>query len=143
MSPFQKTHISSQKRAAHFRQSAPLKRLKVRNIMSDIERTEEIARLNDLLRTQGIGGRIVMTQGIHGLNQDIRAEFVKLIRDQTEFEQGNDPYCERDFGAVSIGSMTVYWKIDYYDHTFSYLSEDPSDANITKRVMTIMLDQEY
>ncbi|WP_042467047.1 DUF3768 domain-containing protein, partial [Sphingomonas sp. FUKUSWIS1] len=36
----------------------------------------------------------------------------------------------------------VYFKIDYYDAAFQYGSEDPADASITQRVLTIMVRED-
>jgi hypothetical protein len=44
---------------------------------------------------------------------------------------------------VDVEGPKVLWKIDYYDPTFSVHSDDPGDATVTGRVLTIMLASEY
>jgi hypothetical protein len=44
---------------------------------------------------------------------------------------------------VEISGERVFWKIDYYDKSLEYGSEDPADPEQTMRVMTIMLASEY
>lgn len=103
----------------------------------------KIAALNDTLRKFGKGGLLHQTHGFAALDNDIRAEFINLIRTNDEFDDGDDPYGQHDFGAETIGSTTVYWKIDSYDLSMKYLSDTPEDETATKRVMTIMLSNEY
>ena len=37
----------------------------------------------------------------------------------------------------------VFWKLDYYDRELQFASEDAADPTITRRVLTIMLSDEY
>ena len=59
------------------------------------------------------------------------------------FTEANDPYDEHDFGSFDYNGEMIYFKIDYYDKNYQYLSEDPANPNLTNRVMTIMLAEEY
>lgn len=46
---------------------------------------------------------------------------------------------ERDRGEFVLKERTVRFRIDYYDPSLEWGSEDPADAAATVRVMTIML----
>jgi len=50
---------------------------------------------------------------------------------------------ERDFGVFEHQGQKLFWKIDYYDPTLSFGSEDPTDLSKTHRVLTILLASEY
>ena len=60
-----------------------------------------------------------------------------------DFSERNDPFDEHDFGAIEYEGNTVFWKIDYFDLDLMNYSPDPSDLNVTRRVLTIMLGEEY
>jgi hypothetical protein len=49
---------------------------------------------------------------------------------------------ERSLWPVADGH-TIFFKIDYYDETLSVHSPDAADPAVTKRVITIMLAEEY
>ena len=107
-------------------------------------RTQRIAQLNDRCRTaMGIAGRLVQTIGISALPLADQARIRELVETYNDFSADNDPYGERDFGSFVYQHETIFWKIDYYDRSLKYGSEDPADANATARVLTIMLASEY
>lgn len=107
-------------------------------------RTEQIAKLNDLLRATFLTGEVVLTEGIASLDDDWRAKVLSRVQSFSDFSTDNDPYGERDFGAFEVAGVgRVFWKIDYYNSTLDGGSEDPADAKKTTRVLTIMLASEY
>jgi hypothetical protein len=59
------------------------------------------------------------------------------------FTEGDDPYGEHDFGAFDLDGTRYFWKIDYYDHDLEHGSDDPSDPEKTRRVLTIMRADKY
>lgn len=104
---------------------------------------KRIAELNDLLRQTMLTGRVVLTPGVQHLDSETREAVLTRVRCFDDFDTGNDPHGERDFGGFEIGSTGFFWKIDYYDKALSGLSPDPADPNVTARVLTIMLAEEY
>jgi hypothetical protein len=107
-------------------------------------RTPRIARLNDLLRTAFLGGKVVITQGIAALDDAVREDILLRVRQFEGFTPDNDPYGEHDFGAfVHPVAGKVFWKIDCYDRQLLYGSPDPADPKVTCRVLTIMRAEEY
>jgi Protein of unknown function (DUF3768) len=107
-------------------------------------RTETIRRLNDELRTgRSPNSKTVMTTGIQSLGAVAVARLVQAIATFDQFSAANDPHGEHDFGAIDFDGHRAFWKIDYYDRSLEYGSEDPANPGITARVMTIMLAEEY
>lgn len=50
-----------------------------------------------------------------------------------------DDGAERARGEFVVGGTTVRFTIDYYDLSLEWGSEDPANAAVTTRVMTVML----
>lgn len=105
--------------------------------------TARVRDLNDQLRKHRIGGRVVMTRGIAALGPEVVMRIDQAVRAFDAFNPNNDPYGEHDFGAVQVEGHMVMFKIDYYDVDLKIASPDPADANVTCRVMTLMLADEY
>lgn len=107
-------------------------------------RTDKIRSLNDTFRSTLIfGGQCVMTSGVAALAPETVAQVLNTVRTFNSFTTENDPYGEHDFGSFEIGEQRFFWKIDYYDTTLAYGSEDPANPAQTRRLLTIMLAEEY
>jgi hypothetical protein len=101
----------------------------------------KVRALNDEFRQSLKGGRVVATRGILAL-PDLPT-IVRRVREHSDFDEGNDPHLEHDFGAFMHDDQQVFWKIDAYDLDLKFGSPDPADSSVTTRVMTIMLAEEY
>ncbi len=107
------------------------------------EEIERIRRLNDRFRRSGIGGDIFITPGIQALGAEVMPEVAGKVAQFDQFDHDNDPHGEHDFGAFEHGGQRIFWKIDYYGPDMMSGSEDPSDEEATRRVLTIMVASEY
>ena len=103
-----------------------------------------IAQLNDVLRTTFLTGRVLITESISALPDVIREEIITKVRTFEAFTEDNDPYGEHDFGAFDHPKAgRINWKIDYYDRSMTFGSDDPADTAKTCRVLTILLGEEW
>jgi hypothetical protein len=102
-----------------------------------------VARLNDALRVTGLGGHTLLTTGVSALEATELAAVLRAVAAFAAFDERNDPYGEHDCAIVIVDGLQVMWKIDYYDLDLSGHSGDPANADITRRVLTIMLAEEY
>lgn len=106
--------------------------------------TEKIRQLNDMFRELPFEqGRLFFTNGVTSLGDDIVRQVMKSVIAYDDFNEGNDPHGEHDFGSFTIKGIKFFWKIDYYDSDMENQSPDPSDPSVTTRVLTIMLAEEY
>jgi len=105
---------------------------------------DRIRRLNDEFRKSMSGnGKVVMTSTLNALPIDEKNIILREIQAFDEFDKANDPYEEHDFGTIYHRSERIFFKIDYYDPSYMFGSEDPSDEDQTNRVMSIMYAHEY
>jgi len=118
--------------------------------LAQISASEQIRLLNDAFRTQHFAiapflaqNQLVITRGVADLGNDFIDRAVKAVRQFSNFTEDNDPYGEHDFGIFKLDGITLNWKIDYYDEDLEYGSRDPADTDVTRRVLTILLAEEY
>jgi uncharacterized protein DUF3768 len=111
--------------------------------VTKLKERDRIRVLNDNFRSTFIGGRILLTAGVSELPIDVKAQALLTVKSFSAFDQDNDPHGEHDFGSFEVVGEKFFWKIDYYDCDCRYGSEDPSDPDITTRVLTIMFAEEY
>jgi hypothetical protein len=113
-----------------------------RSDMTDqLKSRDKIRMLNDTFRRTLTGGRVLATAGI-ATRPDID-QIVTRVRQYLEFSEGDDPYGEHDMGWFVHSGDKIMWKIDYYGPSLEQGSDDPSNPNVTTRVLTIMLAHEY
>ena len=106
-------------------------------------KSARIRELNDRLRCQGLGDRIMITNGIQGLGPNEIRGILKAVAQFDNFTDENDPWGEHDCATLQVGGHRVLFKIDYYDSSFRAHSPDAGDPDVTARVMTIMFADEY
>ncbi len=128
--------------------------------VSAASQRERIARLNDQARqAMGLAYTLVATVGFRSLPEADQSQVRLLVETYDAFDEDNDPHGERDFGTVyqlGDGRWTterprvsedererVFLKLDYYDRELRFASEDAADPAITRRVLTVMLSDEY
>src|SRR6266852_761570 len=104
---------------------------------------EKIRELNDRFRSTMTGGRVMLTAGVDALPSDVKAMVIRRVATFSEFTPDNDPHKEHDFASFMLAGRKFFLKIDAFDKTMEFGSEDPSDASKTTRVLTIMFAEEY
>lgn len=120
------------------------------------ERTERIATQNDAFRKaltttvlngQQIDGKVVVTPTVLSMGAQFLADVTYAVTAFNTFTDDNDPLAEHDFGIVEVGHaglrQRAYWKIDLYDEDYVLASACPEDPRQTRRVLTIMLPEDY
>ena len=105
--------------------------------------TEQIRALNDAFRTTLHGGNVMMTATVQALPVGTTLAAIDAMRRFNAFTEGDDPNGEHDFGSFEIEGQMFFWKIDYYDKRLEFGSENPADPEITTRVLTLMLAEDY
>jgi hypothetical protein len=102
-----------------------------------------IRKLNDRFRHSLLGGKVVMTRRVADLDPARIATLLDRVRNFDAFTPDNDPHGEHDFGAFEDGGERFFWKIDYYDKAMQFASPDPTNPDVTLRVLTLMFADDY
>ena len=99
-----------------------------------LTRSERIARLNDWARqAMGLACVVVATEGFRALSDEDQSRVRELVETFDAYTPDNDPYGERDFGAIYKdgdgrwmttrpvrAAETVFWKIEAYDRDLRF-----------------------
>jgi hypothetical protein len=102
-----------------------------------------IRALNDNVRRSVNGATVHFTRGIAALTSVEQAFILDRGDSFNDFTDGDDPWGEHDFGSFEHFGTTIFWKIDCYDRDMRSGSPDAADPAVTRRVVTIMLAEEY
>lgn len=121
---------------------------------ADIDpKAAQIARANDAFRKgQHCDGALppgkrLLTAGVIAKGERFAAAAMDTVAAFDRFTEDNDPHGEHDFGAFTLPhdgeDVRLFWKIDLYDAAYEYGAPDPTDIAATRRVLTVMLADEY
>ena len=110
-----------------------------------MDQAVQIRTLNDELRQNLTHNSELafITPGIAALGAEAVQRIVKTVAIFDDFCHANDPHAEHDFGSFEAEGTMIFFKIDYYDVSLTCHSPDPADRSVTRRVITIMLAEEY
>lgn len=114
-------------------------------------RSARIAAQNDAFRRAvvpggppcDLPGRVVCTRAVHARGAAFVVTALEAVAGDETFTPDNDPHGERDFGAVEVAGVTLWWKLDLFDRDLRFGSERPDDPDATVRVLTVMLPEDY
>jgi len=112
-----------------------------RRVTTMNDQAARIAELNDAHRRSM--SKVTLSSGLASQPDSTIAALLKRIAEYDAWNEGDDPYGERDFGVIVHDCERVYWKIDYFDLAMEGLSEDPADPAVTRRVLTVCFADEY
>jgi len=111
-----------------------------------------IAEQNDAFRKSVCGhpdgadvpeGKLVMTRGVSANGPGFHMVLLERVAQYDDFTFENDPHGWHDFGEVKVNDTRVWFKIDLYDTAYEMGSDRPHDPAHTRRVMTLLLPDEY
>lgn len=114
------------------------------------ERAGKIRELNDEFRANlrtplasMAGRKLIITRGVAERGLEFTTRALGIVREFRDFTEDNDPWGEHDFGSFALDGTKLFWKIDYYDSDLENASPDPTDPDVTRRALTILLAEEY
>jgi len=106
-------------------------------------KSDRIRALNDGARRTFAGCTVLITPAVQELGDAEKAKLLSAVREFSQFNTGNDPHHEHDFGAIDLHGQKWFWKFDYHAPDMRMGSDDPADIDKTRRVLTIMHASEY
>ncbi len=114
-------------------------------LRTEAAKANSIREQNDTFRKSldSILGNFTMTAGVSALPSDVRAMALRKVSTFDAWSADNDPHGEHDFGSFELAGHRFFFKIDYYRPSLDVGSDDPADPARTRRVLTLMLTEEY
>jgi hypothetical protein len=108
-----------------------------------MDTTSRVRELNDEARRYLTDGEILVSCGISDLPYEEQGAILEAVRTFEDFTPQNDPYGEHDFGAFERNGRRIFWKIECCDRETHFASPDPADPAVTRRIVNVMLAEEY
>jgi hypothetical protein len=112
---------------------------------TELKRNKKIRELNDRMRktiprTQDM---VLVVGSLKNEAPAYQMAVYNAARQFSDFHEGNDPYGEHDCASFEVEGKRCMFKIDYYDADLRFHSIDPSEADLTRRIMTLMFTEDY
>ena len=104
-------------------------------------RAATIRRLNDAMLRTFTGGRVMLTAGVAALPDAMRIEALAAVQAFDPFDADDDPGGEHEFGAVEIGNLELYCKIEYYDRNLKFTFPDPVNTGVKNQTLLLTMSE--
>jgi len=113
--------------------------------MSAIKRAMEISERNDRARKAiGVACMLVQTAAVNARDPEERSRLREAVEKfNGPWTQGNDPWCEHDFGVIEMFGLRWFWKFDDYSQTYPSVGELRAHGLTHWLVLTILRADEY
>lgn len=103
-----------------------------------------IRRLNDFFRGMLLTEPDVrVSAGVRSLAKEYQHRVFLRVRTHSEFSSERRKCEQHDFGRFEEGGHEIIWRITYHDLFLRSYSAEPDNPHTTRRVLTIMLAEEY
>lgn len=107
------------------------------------EQTAKVRELNDLVRTEGKGGRWVATSSVRE-SKLYNSDLLLMIARFDSFSPSADPYGTHEMGVLDVEGTPIWFKIDIFeDAECQYGAEEPWNPDCSYRVLTILFPSDY
>lgn len=103
----------------------------------DATRSDDLRAINDHARRTFIGCAIEISPAVEALPLKQRAVVLKMVRDFDEFDDEGNPFQEHDFGAFDFNGQRYGFRFEYFDPSMCRGASDPTDIELTRRVLTV------
>lgn len=112
-------------------------------VLSKPTRGELIRQINDRCRHSFTGCLILLTTALDELEVHTKALVLHQVRTFKDFNDSNDTWHEHDLGFFELNGDRYFWKFDYFAPDMQFGSDDPSDIEKTRRVLTVGFASDY
>lgn len=107
----------------------------------ELNDSHKIAKLNDELRINGIGGKSLCTTEFNELSEEVKLKACLALQNFEDFNKNNDPYGEHDRAIVKVPELkkAFEFKIIYLERGLNcaFDSYALADPEATERVIIV------
>ena len=83
-------------------------------------------------------GIVVVTKGIEDQGPVFKVQALRKIAAFSDFTVDSDPDGWHEKGVIEVQTLTVWFKIEFYDENYEVVSASPADPSRTRRVLTVL-----